>query len=124
MSEDDELLSVFDLSEKNEKLKRLMEFADDESESSELRTNKSSTSTFTLSTLKRTIFSSNHPNNNSLPHSALNQSHCTLKMNDEHFLFPQRMLFRVTDSHSAQGIIKEPCFSSCNNLICSPYYRG
>jgi len=39
-------------------------------------------------------------------------------------LFPFRLMFRIKDSGSAEGYIKEPCFSSGGRYIISPYFNG
>jgi hypothetical protein len=104
MDDHEEFLSVFDMSEKTQPLLQLKELAINGEKSEDSVVNSHLPSPNRLSFLQSHRISTN--NRNSWIH------------------FPNRLLFRVPDSHAATGFIKEVCFSSCNNLICSPYYRG
>jgi hypothetical protein len=102
MDDDEEFLSVFDMSEKTQLLQQVKDLVIDGEKSED------------------SIVYSHPPSPNRL---FFLHSH-RISTNNRSPWFPNRLLFRVPDSHAATGFIKEVCFSSCNNLICSPYYRG
>lgn len=52
------------------------------------------------------------------------ETHEESALSEDHFMFPNRILFRIPDSGAGAGYIKGPCFSTCGNLILSPYYRS
>lgn len=68
------------------------------------------------------------------------ETHDESALSEDHFMFPNRILFRIPDSGAGAGYIKgyvarvtftahvltlifRPCFSTCGNLVLSPYYR-
>jgi WD40 repeat protein len=113
MESDEEFLSVFDLTDRKKTLQRLKELALDEEADG-------TTATASHNLLNNSLA----PSQSETLLKGSNSSDPLSKLNTTHPWFPNRLLFRMPDSHAARGYIKELCFSSCNNLICSPYYRG